>query len=219
MKEADEDEIRLFILGTCMGAVLMQRNIFPLHGSAIAIKGKAYAIIGDSGAGKSTLASAFINQGYQLLSDDVIAVSLSEDEYTPIVTPSYPQQKLWQDSLNNFGMETSHYRSIYGRATKYNVPVPSKFFHNPLPLAGVFELVKMDNKEVEIRRIEKLERFNTLFRHTFRNSFITQLGLTQWHFNTSARIINQIDMFQLCRLTSGFSAHQLASIILENLGE
>ena len=64
-------------LGTCMGAILMQRKIFPLHGSAVAINGKAYAIVGDSGAGKSTLASAFLNKGYQLLSDDVIAVSLS----------------------------------------------------------------------------------------------------------------------------------------------
>ena len=60
------------------GALLMQRKILPLHGSAVAIDGKAYAIVGDSGAGKSTLASAFLNKGYQLLSDDVIAVSLSQ---------------------------------------------------------------------------------------------------------------------------------------------
>ena len=78
MKEADEDKIRLYILGTCMGALLMQRKILPLHGSAIAIDGKAYAFVGDSGAGKSTLASAFLSKGYKLLSDDVIAVSLSE---------------------------------------------------------------------------------------------------------------------------------------------
>ena len=50
-------------LGTCMGALLMQRKIFPFHGSAIAINGKAYAIVGDSGAGKSTLASAFLKKG------------------------------------------------------------------------------------------------------------------------------------------------------------
>ena len=54
----------------------MQRKVLPLHGSAIAINGKAYAIIGDSGAGKSTLALAFLNRGYRLLTDDVIAVSL-----------------------------------------------------------------------------------------------------------------------------------------------
>ena len=44
------------------------------------------------------LASAFLNRGYQLLSDDVIAVSLSQEESIPFVTPSYPQQKLWQES-------------------------------------------------------------------------------------------------------------------------
>ena len=78
-----------------MGALLMQRKILPLHGSAIAIDGKAYALIGDSGAGKSTLASAFLNKGYQLLSDDVIAVSLLNKKYCQLFIPSYPQQKLW----------------------------------------------------------------------------------------------------------------------------
>ena len=76
LKEYDEDTSSdYYILGTCMGAILMQRKVLPLHGSAIAINGKAYAIIGDSGAGKSTLALAFLNKGFQLLSDDVIAVS------------------------------------------------------------------------------------------------------------------------------------------------
>ena len=86
LAEYDEDIIRLYLLGTCMGALLMQRKIYPLHGSAIAINGKAYAIVGESGAGKSTLASAFLKEGYQLLSDDVIAVSFSPDESIPYIT-------------------------------------------------------------------------------------------------------------------------------------
>ena len=42
-----------------------EKDILPLHGSAVAINGKAYAFMGNSGAGKSTLASALINQGYE----------------------------------------------------------------------------------------------------------------------------------------------------------
>lgn len=217
MKEADEDEIRLLILGTCMGSILMQRNIYPLHGSAVAIHGKAYAIIGESGAGKSTLASAFLNRGYQLLSDDVIAVTFSQDTKIPIVTPSYPQQKLWQDSLESFGMESSHYRSIYGRRDKYCVPVSANYVTDPLPLAGVFELIKAENQQIEIRRIQKLERFNTLYCHTYRNFLISGLGLLDWHFNTSAGILNHIDMFRLYRPEYGFSAPQLVTEILETL--
>lgn len=220
MKEAEEGEIRLLVLGTCMGAILMQRKIFPLHGSALAIQGKAYAIVGDSGAGKSTLASAFLNQGYQLLSDDVIAISLSKDN-KPYVTPSYPQQKLWQDSLTNFGMESSHYQSLYGRVDKYYVPVSTNYFTESLPLAGVIELVKTENDAIEIRRIEKLDRFYPLFYHTYRNFFIPALGLTDWHFKTSASILHHIHMFQLSRPVSSFTAPQLVSTIMEtlNLGE
>ncbi len=211
----EEDIVRIYVLGTCMGALLMQRKIFPLHGSAVAINGKAYAFIGDSGAGKSTLASAFLSHGYGLLSDDVIAVSFSEEGYTPLVIPSYPQQKLWQNSLDAFGMETGKYKSIYGRENKYCVPVTSKYFSEPLPLAGIFELVKTDNNMIEIQPIEKLKRFQTLFSHTYRNFLIPPLGLTEWHFNTSVSIVNQINLYQLCRPASGFSAYQLASLILD----
>lgn len=213
---AEEDKIRLYLLGSCMGALLMQRKILPLHGSAIAINGKAYALVGDSGAGKSTLASAFLSKGYQLLSDDVIAVSLTS-ENTPFVMPSYPQQKLWQESLNNLGMETAHYRPLFERETKYAVPVSSQFFANPLPLAGVIELVKTENDSIEMIQIEGLERLYTLFRHTFRHFLIQRLGLMEWHFTISTNTINKIDMFQLQRPNSRFTAQELVSLILGSL--
>ncbi|MCQ6275267.1 aldolase [Bacillus sp. V3B] len=219
LKEANEDQIRLYILGTCMGALLMQKNILPLHGSAIAIDGKAYAIVGESGAGKSTLASAFLSQGYQLLSDDVIAVTVSEKGHTPYVIPSYPQQKLWQESLNQFGIENNHFRPIFQRETKFAVPVADKFSHDSLPLGGIFELVKGEREKIGLYRIEKLQRLNTLFRHTYRNFLIPGLNLVEWHFNYSTKIINKIDAFTLHRPTKGFTAYDLAFLILTSVNK
>lgn len=46
---ADERKVRLFILGTCMAVIMMQRGILPLHGSAVVIDGWAYAFVGHSG--------------------------------------------------------------------------------------------------------------------------------------------------------------------------
>ncbi|MGO4496753.1 aldolase [Paenibacillus sp. 2RAB27] len=213
---ADESQIRLFILGTCMGALLMQRKILPLHGSAIAIGGKAYAFVGTSGAGKSTLASAFISKGYELLSDDVIAVTFSEAQ-VPMVMPSYPQQKLWQESLMEFGMETSSYQPIFQRETKFLVPVSNQFLTDPLPLAGVFELSNMASEKVEIQTIEGLARLSTLFRQTFRSSLLERLQLMEWHFETTVKILNNIDIFQLRRPTAGFTAPHMVSLILKTL--
>ena len=120
-----------------MGALLIQRKIVPLHGSAIEIDGKAYAVIGESGAGKSTLASAFLSQGYKLLSDDVIAVTFSQNQ-TPFVIPAYPQQKLWQTSLDQFEMEASNFRPIIEREAKYAIPVSTKFSSEVIAIGRSF---------------------------------------------------------------------------------
>lgn len=213
---APEDEIRLYILGTCMGAILMQRMILPLHGSAVAINGKAYVIVGDSGAGKSTLASAFLKRGYQLMSDDVIPVTLT-NENVPIVTPSYPQQKLWLESLNHFKMDSNNFSPLIVREDKFAVPVQDQFVTEPLPLAGVFELIKGDNDEIEVNPIQHLQRFYKLYYHTYRNFFIQQSGLMDWHFNISAKLINKIDFFQLRRPTNRFTAPDLSDLIVNML--
>ncbi|TKH10297.1 aldolase [Peribacillus simplex] len=214
--EAQEDEIRLYILGTCMGAILMQRKILPIHGSAVAIDGKAYAIVGDSGAGKSTLASAFLKRGYKLMSDDVIPVTLN-NENIPIVTPSYPQQKLWLESLNHFEMDSNNYQPLIVREDKFAVPVQDQFITEQLPLAGVFELIKSENAEIEIKPISSLQRFYKLYHHTYRNFFIQKSGLMDWHFNTSAKMIKKIEFFQLRRPTNSFTAPDLSEIILNVL--
>ncbi|NMO95699.1 aldolase [Paenibacillus lemnae] len=210
---ADEDKLRLYILGSCMGALLFQRKILPLHGSAIAINGKAFAFVGHSGHGKSTLASALMQLGYSLITDDVIAVSL-DDADKPFVTPAYPQQKLWQESLDNFGMDSSQYRPLFERETKFAVPVQAHFEQETLPLAGIFELVKSDCSEVQLRTVDKLERLPLLFRHTYRKSLLAGNGLTSWHFDITARMSGNLPIYQLQRPLYERTVHQLADLVL-----
>ncbi|MFJ7934430.1 aldolase [Sporosarcina sp. NPDC096371] len=216
MNGADEDEIRLYMLGTCMGAILLQRKILPLHGSAIAIDGKAYAFVGDSGAGKSTLATAFLKKGYHLLSDDVIPVTLNHAN-VPIVTPAYPQQKLWLESLDHFGMESTDYQPLFVRDTKFAIPVESQFATEPLPLAGIFELVKGDHLEICIQPIEKMQRFNTLYTHTYRNFILQRSDLLEWHFELSSKMMNKIHIHQISRPEARFTANELVDLLLTTI--
>jgi len=213
----DEDIIRLYILGTCMGILLLQRSTYPLHGSAVVISGKAYGFIGESGAGKSTLATAFVARGYKLLTDDIIPVGFSSVEQRPIVTPSYPQQKLWQQSLDAFGMDNEELRSIHGRATKFCVPVEELFCADQVPLAGLFELNMSESSENKLESVNKLERLPLLFKHTFRQFMVPNMNLSNWHFGSSAKIGDQIPIYRLHRSTSGFSAPQLVNLILDTI--
>ena len=214
--EGNNDQIRLYILGTCMGALLNQRNMLPLHGSAVAINGKAYAIVGDSGAGKSTLASALINKGFPLLTDDVIALKNNKDGH-PLVLPAYPQQKLWENSLKEFKIDSSNLSPLFERETKFAVPIRDQFFNKPLPLAGIFELVTCEGEKVKLDSMNPLERLHVLFQHTYRNLFIKRLGLREWHLRYTASFATNIEMYRLTRPTSRFTANELATLIEETV--
>ncbi|MDN4526744.1 aldolase [Fictibacillus fluitans] len=206
------DKIRLFLLGSCMGVILMQRGTIPLHGSAVVIQGEAYAIVGESGTGKSTLAAAFINKGYFLLTDDVIPVVFSALG-SPVVMPTYPRQKLWQESLNQFNGSIEHYQSLYGRETKYAVPVDHAFSNEAIPLKGIIEL-KPPADFLQISPLNKLEKLQTLYNQTFRSLLLQRMGLLEWHFRIAAKIAEQVKMYQISRPNTGFSANEMADLIL-----
>lgn len=219
MANYDINKVRLYILGTCMGILLMQRKILALHGSAVAINGNAYAFVGNSGAGKSTLATAFMKNGYKMLSDDVIPVMLNENDY-PYIIPTYPQQKLWDESLEYFEMCARNYNPLFDRENKFAIPVHSQYYKEPLPLGGIFEITKTDeDASIQIKPIQHLERFSTLFNQTFRNTLIPRLGLVEWHFKESAKIIKNIRMFQVKRPSRGFTANELVEEILNTIAE
>ncbi len=216
--KADPDKIRLYILGTCMGVILMQRKVLPLHGSAVAIAGKAYAIVGMSGAGKSTLASLLLADGGQLISDDLIAVTL-DAAGQPYAQPAYPQQKMWQDTIGLLGMNAGELRPLFERETKFAVPVPAQFCGSALPLAGIYELVKTES-DAAIQPIAGLEKFHTLLQHTFRGFLLEPLGLMEWHFRTLTQFALHLPMQRLHRpqaQAAGFSAPKLSAYILNQI--
>lgn len=211
-EDASLDQIRLYVLGTCMGAVLIQRNILPLHGSAIVLNNKAFAIVGHSGAGKSTLASAFLRKGALLMSDDVIPIKFN-DTNEPIIIPAYPQQKLWIESLNRFEVDHSDFQPIFNRESKYKIPVIEQFHNQPIVLSGIIELIKTENEEMSFSKIDNLQQFPLLYEHTYRNFFLDGMGLLGWHFTESAKIAKKVPIYQLKRPQTHFSAFKLVDII------
>lgn len=87
------------LLGPVMGWVLHMRGFYVLHGSAVEKSGRSVAFVGDKTAGKSTTASAFLKQGWSLMTDDLLALDVS-DEARPLLQPAFGQLKLNADTLD-----------------------------------------------------------------------------------------------------------------------
>ena len=76
------DERDIYHWGTVFGAVAWLHRLLPLHASSVALDGQALAFTAASGGGKSTLAAALALQGFGLLCDDTLPLSIGEGQPT-----------------------------------------------------------------------------------------------------------------------------------------
>ena len=135
----DTVDIVLFILGTGLGVISHQRGLLPLHASCVAFGDKAVAFAGDSGRGKSTIAAALLKQGGRLVSDDVAVVEVDAPG-GPLVWPTMPQQKLWQDTLTALKLSPGRRLRSTVDIEKFERLVVEGFSTTPVRLALICHL-------------------------------------------------------------------------------
>ncbi|EIJ43860.1 serine kinase of the HPr protein, regulates carbohydrate metabolism [Beggiatoa alba B18LD] len=91
------------------GVILRQtlakiRSHILCHAAVLSYNNQGYIIVADSGCGKTTLSLALVKQGFKLLSDEMVAISLATGELTPYPrclwvrtgTQSVFQQNQWE---------------------------------------------------------------------------------------------------------------------------
>ena len=187
----------LYLMGTCMGAILYQRGVMLLHGSCVTDGRRTVLLTGESGAGKSTLAAEFLRRGWRLITDDVSAVY--DPEEIPMVQSSYPSQKLWQDALERYERKGSDVHSLYTTSDreKYGV-VASKFFYDGrVPLTLVVRLLP-DEPDCRIEPIIGMTMVDQLMRNTYRFSLIREQDLPR-HFQRCVTLSTKISMALVTR--------------------
>ena len=86
-------DIRTFAVTSGLGALAIQRGTLVLHGTALEREGEAILLLGHPSAGKSTLAWCLLQDGWRLLSSELVAVSPDG-----LVQPGMHQLKLWYDA-------------------------------------------------------------------------------------------------------------------------
>ena len=87
-----------------MGALLHQRGLLAIHGSAVRNDKNTCIITGKSGVGKSSLAAGLLELGYTLVADDISVIGNLENGGF-FVHPGIPSLKLWKDVLLHLKQE------------------------------------------------------------------------------------------------------------------
>lgn len=215
---ADEESLRLFLLGTAMGALLHQRATLPLHGSAIEKNGRSVLIVGVSGAGKSTLAAALAQRGWSVQSDDISVVTVRDGRAE--CEPGFPTQKMWPDVLQMLGEDATRFAAVRIGLEKRSVPLDrSTFRDSPSVIAAVVAVTPHRGTAPVLTEILGPRRMALLKRLTFREHLRTPLQMNLAQFEIIARLAGQARVWRLHRPRSGASPGELAEFVERELGE
>jgi hypothetical protein len=186
-------QVRLFLLGSALGALLYQRGLFPLHGSAVETPWGAMIFVGAQGAGKSTLAAQFLRQGYRLLSDDVCAVSGTGEGLR--ILPALAHFRLCTDAFERLGMP------VGGRfdVDKFVVPMGEGYCPNPVPLRAIHILGDQESDPPRFEVLRGLSKVQRLLENIYRPHFLKGQSTQSDLVRMAGRIAQETTMAAVTR--------------------
>lgn len=136
-EDAIEELVRAIVLGPVLALALSLSGLLCLHGSAVAIDGRAAIFLGPKHHGKSTLATALTAAGAQLIGDDLIAIAPGPPA---LVGPGVPSVRLWDDAVGALPMDAICNHVVRGVKTTASGFAHRAFTSGELPIDAIYLL-------------------------------------------------------------------------------
>jgi len=117
----NKDNIILCLLSDVLAIWMELQGILTLHGACVSDLDQTLILLGNSGSGKSTLAAALLKSGFTFLSDDIVPIQFSEDEF--IIRPGYASMRLSPPIANLFFQSKISISHNIQNISKYIIPM------------------------------------------------------------------------------------------------
>ncbi len=207
---ADQESVRLFLLGSVLGALLHQRGLLPLHASAIETAKGAVLFAGTSGTGKSALAAAFHARGYRVLADEICVVDSSSIDCP--VLPAFPRLLLWPDVIEQLGLSGPHVRPVRPKLRKHHVPLTHGFAHGPVPLHSIYIPRFTNAGGFDLSRVAGARKIRKLIEITFRRQFLAGMVPDPEYFGRINAVARRAAVSRMGR-PFGFTLQETADLL------
>ena len=187
----ESESFQVYLLGQALSFALVKRGFEPVHATAITVGDHAIAFLGDCGLGKSTLASAFLQAGHRLLTDDLL---LLQQRAQPIVAfPGPARIKLFPKVATRFLADASNGVPLNPRTRKQIIPLSNTLVcSKAMPLSAIYVLAppnKAHDNSVRITPLTEREAFVSLLCNTF-NRVIADPDRLRRHFEAAQTLAN-----------------------------
>jgi hypothetical protein len=208
---ASKEELKMYLLGTIMAIILFQRKLIPFHCGCIKTPKGAVLIAADSGVGKSSLIASFYKKGYKILSDDLCAINIS-DNNTPLIIGSYPRLKLNSDVAGFLFPEKTKHLNLDELFHKYIFNIKDQFWGEQIKIYKIYELHLNDEFTIRSNSLNNKETIEMLYRNIFRYRFSNSFGSTAELFRNISSLAN-IQSVGIYRPNGNLKIDELAEFI------
>jgi len=141
-----------YLMNVVMAFVMRVRGHETLHASAALIGGAAVAFIGTSGAGKSTIVAALALRGFNVISEDVVAIIDRGVKFG--VVSAHTHVRLWPDVTAFLFGSADALPLIANEEWKRRFDVREHFAQGVFELARIYSI---DDRGASAPRVEALD--------------------------------------------------------------
>ena len=194
--EAADVDVRVFLLGSVLGALCHQRDLVPLHAAAVGDKAGCFAFAGPSGTGKSTISAGLRQIGLTFVADDICPVVLDSGRH-PAVLAGLRRVKLGADTLEALGQGSGAVTRDHRSLPKFHLPVEGGDPSVPVPLTAVY-MFRHDPEALRGPRIEAISPAYAVRCYenlTYMPRYPRAAGVAEAHFLRCASLAALVPLF------------------------
>ncbi|HVR98368.1 MAG TPA: hypothetical protein VMW27_17265 [Thermoanaerobaculia bacterium] len=201
----DPGAVETYLLGTVLSCWLERAEVPCLHASAV-VAGDAVGFLSFNGGGKSSLATAMLQEGCPLLTDDVLAIEPGPEGFCGRF--GYPQMRLWPPEADHFWGSAARFQRVHQVSPKVRVPVDSAAFDAAgRSLACLYLPVRRpsveDDGAVRFEALSARDAVIEFVRHSFVAPLVQAAGWQPRRIDLFAQLAAQVPVRRLI-YPSGF---------------
>lgn len=209
------EDIRPYLLGSAIGAAMHQRGMLPLHASSVRTARGVVAFSAPCGYGKSTIAAGLWQRGFDMLSDDILA--LNEDAPGRFACMrGVPALKLLPDAAARLDAASLAHKELNDITGKYYISTGAPHLTDALPLWRIYFLHEGD--EVRIRKLSGADSMAYAVSNIFRAELIGMLNAQRRLLPQMASVLSGVSCFSLERPPKG-DPDELVSAIAQHISD
>jgi len=206
-----------YLIGGAMSIILVQMGCFLLHGSAVQSNESAYLFLGLSGVGKSSLAAGLDQLGFNIITDDICAISKSDKDL--YISAGTKQVRLLKDAVKLLNIKNVLPLDHPTAQPKFGYNFPRKPTEYKTKVVKIVELVvdeKME-EEIEMERIDSFGKIKLLKANFYKEDLAKTLKAHALNFQFMMLSAKGIECFRIKRKHKNYELNSLIEFVQQRI--